>query len=294
MFAGPLPAFAYHAGVMFDAISRELSAMFDPKSIAAAIGEWMPKLGSAALTLLFFWVLWRLAGRALRRMEARKVLDATAMAFVGATVKYAIGILGVVTALARLGIDTSSVIASLGIAGLTLGFAARDSLSNVISGIFIFWDRPFVIGDLVEINGQYGRVETITMRSTRIVTVDGKMLAIPNATVANGTVVSYTNFPHLRVDIAVTLGVEEDLGRARRLLLELAEAHPARLAERSPRVVVTALNDYNVAVELRMWISDERDHLDVRWELREQVFEALRTAGVDMPYETLTIREMAA
>jgi small conductance mechanosensitive channel len=83
-------------------------------------------------------------------------------------------------------------LASLGIAGLTLGFAAKDTLSNVISGLFIFWDRPFVVGDLIEMDGKYGRVEDITLRSTRVVTPDGKMLAIPNSAIVNSSVWSRT------------------------------------------------------------------------------------------------------
>ena len=82
-------------------------------------------------------------------------------------------------------VDTSAALASLGIAGLTIGFAARDALSNLISGILIFIDRPFVVGDLVEIEDHYGKVSAITLRSTRIITSDGKMLAVPNAEIIN-------------------------------------------------------------------------------------------------------------
>ena len=87
----------------------------------------------------------------------------------------------------------------------------------MISGLFIFWDRPFVIGDFVEVGGQYGRVESITMRSTRVVTSDGRMLAVPNSLVVNTTLASYTNFPHLRLDVSFTVGVTENLQRVRGL-----------------------------------------------------------------------------
>ena len=275
---------------MYDAIADEFSRIFDPETIASTIAEWLPRLTLAALTLVSFWLLWKVVERALARLGSRSVLDETAMAFVSTAAKYVLLAMGVVSALGRVGIDTTSVLASLGIAGLSLGFAARDTLSNIISGIFIFWDRPFVIGDLVEIDGHYGRVETITMRSTRVVTVDGRMLAIPNSAVANGTVVSYTNFPNLRIDVPVTVGVGENLGRVRALLTAMAAAHPAALESRPPVVVVTELGDYNVTVELRTWIVDERAHVAVRAELREHAFECLRDAGVDMPYETLVVR----
>lgn len=104
--------------------------------------------------------------------------------------------MALIVALSSAGIKTTALLGSLGVAGLTIGCALRDTLSNIISGILAFLDRPFTIDDLVEIDGNYGRVERITLRTTRIVTNDGKMLAVPNAEIMNKTVTSYTNFPH--------------------------------------------------------------------------------------------------
>lgn len=193
------------------------------------------------------------------------------------------------TALGKVGINTASILTSLGVAGLTIGFAAKDALSNMISGIFIFWDRPFVIGDFVEVGGQYGRVESITMRSTRVVTPDGRMLAVPNSTVVNTTVASYTNFPHLRLDVAFTVGVTENLQRVRATALSVCQHNDQFMSEPVPTVVVTALNDYNVAMELRVWLDDEKQHVAVRHALREALFEALRSADIEMPFETLAL-----
>jgi small conductance mechanosensitive channel len=197
--------------------------------------------------------------------------------------------IGLVQALSALGINTTALLTSLGIVGLTIGFAARDAHSNLISGVLIFWDRPFVIGDLVEVDDDYGRVQNITLRSTRIVTVDGKMLAVPNSHIVNSTVTSYTNFPHLRLDVEVTVGPDEDIDRVRRLLLALVRGEDGFLDEPRPRVVVTQLNDYNIEIQLQSWIRNERDHIEMRFALREKVFEALREAGVDMPNETIRL-----
>jgi small conductance mechanosensitive channel len=233
--------------------------------------------------------VWLLVKRSLDHAVGAGRIDATAASFVAAVVRYALLAVAVVGVLGQLGVDTASLLGSLGILGLTLGFAARDALSNIISGLFILWDRPFTIGDLIEANGEYGRVKNITMRSTRVVTPDGRMLAFPNSTLVNATVASYTNFPHLRLDIDLTVGVGEDLGRVRRLLLELVEGREGFLSEPEPRVVVTDLNDYNVAVALQAWIEDERRHIPERFALREDVFLTLRRDGVDMPFETLRL-----
>jgi small conductance mechanosensitive channel len=219
----------------------------------------------------------------------RSGADPTAGRFADQILGYVGFVVGAILALEQVGIDTGSLLASFGIVGFTVGFAAQDALSNVISGLFIFWDRPFVVGDLVEIEGSYGRVAEITVRTTRVVTPDGKMLAIPNKTVVNGTVVSYTNFPHLRLDVPIAVGVGEDLGRVRNILLEVVEVNPAFLRQPPPQVVVTALNDYNLGLSLQAWIRDEQAHVgDAAW-LREAAFEALRAAGVEMPFETLAL-----
>ena len=261
----------------------------DGAELLRRVAAWIPDVVSAAIIMALFWVLWRAARRGAAAVIRRAELDPTAASFIQSILKYVLLSIGVVTALGRIGVNTGSILASLGVAGLTIGFAAKDALSNMISGLFIFWDRPFVIGDLVEVGGQYGRVESITLRSTRVVTPDGRMLAVPNSTVVNTTVASYTNFPHLRLDIAFTVGVEEHLGNVRKLALGVCTGDSMLLTDPAPEVVVTALNDYNVAMELRVWLREEKRHVSARHALREKLFEALRTGGVDMPLETLAL-----
>ena len=251
--------------------------------------SFLPDALVAAVTFTAFYLLWRGANRAAMVVLRKTDMVPTGARFIQMVLRFAVLMVGAVTALAQLGINTGSLLASLGVAGLTIGFAARDALSNIISGLFIFWDRPFVIGDLIEVDNRYGRVQTITMRSTRVVTPDGKMLAVPNATIVNTTVASYTNFPHLRLDIGVTVGTGEDLGRVRRLLLDMVAGDTRLMPEPAPAVVVTALNDYNVSLELRVWLRSEAEHLSVRPEIRERVFETLRRAGVEMPFQTFTV-----
>lgn len=270
-------------------ILGRLRVAFDPEVMGARLAAFGANLVVGLLTFVAFYLLWRLLARGLHAVIRRSSVDETSASFLETALKYTILTVGAVQALAAAGINTAAVIASLGLAGLTVGFAARDALSNLISGLLIFWDRPFVIGDLVEVEGDYGRVERITLRSTRVVTVDGKMLAVPNSTIINSTVASYTNFPHLRIDIAVTVAVTEDLDRVREVLLTLVREDPDYLPEPPPRVVVTALNDYNVGLELQAWLGDEREHVSHRFALREKVFKALTAAGVDMPFETLQL-----
>ena len=275
---------------MNDAIDR-LNATIGPEALSTLLLQWVPSLIAFLLTVALFFAINAGTRRVLTRIFDSTKLEKTVATFILTVTQFAITIMGTMTALDQLGIDTTSILTSLGVMGLTIGFAAQNTLSNLISGIFIFWDRPFVIGDLIEVDGEYGRVETITLRSTRLITVDGRMVAIPNAMIANAKVRSYTNFPTLRLDIPVTVGVNEPMGKVREVLLGLCTGEQF-MTEPAPQVVMKALNDYNVEVELRVWIHDETTHVKERFQLRERVKEALDAAKVDMPFETIQLAPM--
>ncbi len=267
-------------------ILTKLQEIFDPEALGALAADYLAKLIVGILVFVAFYVLWHLLALILRRVIKRVDLDETTQIFLLRIIQYGVLTIGVVNALTAMGVDTRSVLASLGIVGVAVGFAARDAFSNLISGLLIFLDRPFVIGDLVEIGGEYGRVTQITLRSTRIVTNTGKMLAVPNADVINKVVASYTNYPHLRLDVPITIGVNEDIQQARRLLLSVVEGDADFLEEPPPEVVISQLNDYNIELVLRVWLDDERQHIPKRFALREEMYKTLFSAGVNMPYPT--------
>jgi small conductance mechanosensitive channel len=277
---------------ILNAILEQLNITLAPATLGTRTANLLTDIGAGLIVFAFYLLLWVLARALLRPLMRRSPLDETSNVFIMSLIKYGILLIGIVSALAAAGINTAALLASLGIAGFTIGFAAQDALSNLISGLLIYLDRPFVIGDLVEIGDDYGKVDQITLRSTRIITSDGKMLAVPNADIINKTVASYTNFPHLRLDIGVTVGVEENLDHVRDILLGLVADDPAFMTDPAPRVIVTQLNDYNVAMELQVWLDNEREHVPQRAALREKVYNALRSAGVDMPFETLQLRPL--
>lgn len=278
--------------VFFESVLTRLQEIFDPSDMGEQLADTLTNVVVGLVVFLVFYLFWRISKLIMRRTMRDSTLDETTYSFVETAAKYVVLTIGVVSALDAVGINTGALLASLGIVGVTIGFAARDSLSNFISGIIIFIDRPFVLGDLVEIDDKYGRVNEITLRSTRVVTSDGRMLAVPNTEIVNKTVASYTNFPNLRLDIAVTIDVNEDIENARQILLELVDGDPEYLKEPAPRVIVTALNDYNIEIELQAWLKDERQHVEKRFELREKTFNALNRAGVNMPFETIQLAPM--
>lgn len=270
-------------------ILKRLRDRFDLEEMGSNLANILSDLIVALLIFFAFYLLWYFTRRFLRWFMKRTQVDATSVRFILTASKAVLLGLGVIQALSALGINTAALLASLGIVGLTFGFAAQDALSNLISGLLIFWDRPFVIGDLIELEGQYGRVDTITLRSTRVVTVDGQMLAIPNSEVINSTVSSYTNFPNLRLDIDVTIAVDENIDKTRKIMLTLVDKDPDFLKSPGPQVVVTSLNDYNIALQLQVWLEDERQHVSKRFALRENIYKALSEAAINMPFETIQV-----
>ncbi len=273
---------------LIESLLIQLTDYFDPDRLGPLLGKYLMNMVVGGMVLLLFWIFWRIIRSwVLPRWKTR--LDKTSAAFIETVLKACILTVAVLVALGAAGIRTTALLASLGVFGLTIGFAARDMLSNIISGILIFLDRPFTIDDLVEIEGRYGRVQRISLRSTRIITNDGKMLAVPNTEIMTKTVISYTNFPHLRLDIGFTVGLNEDIDQVRDILLSMIASQPQFLNTPPPQVVVTSLNDYNNALELRVWLDDERDNGQQRLNLRELVFKELTKAQIEMPFETIQI-----
>ena len=270
-------------------IVSRLQTEFDLETLGSSLAAFIANLIVGVFIFVAFYWSWWLLNRIFRSLLKHTKIDKTTASFLETALKFTMLTIGLVQALTAVGINTAALLTSLGIAGLTIGFAARDALSNLISGLLIFWDRPFVIGDIVEVEGYYGRVEKITLRSTRVVTVDGRMLAVPNATIINTTVASYTNFPHIRLDISVTVSVNEDIDRARNLILDMVAKDVSLMKEPLPRVVVAALNDYNVELQLQAWLEDERQHIVKTFELREKIFKTFTEYGVEMPFETFQI-----
>lgn len=184
----------------------------------------------------------------------------------------------------QLGLNVAVLIGGLSIAGIIAGFAARDSLENFISGVTILVDKPFSVGDYIEIEDEYGQVDEITLRSTRIRTVRNEILVLPNLEMITQRVVNHTKRNVLRVDIQFGIAYKEHPEEAREVLLPLTEDDDRILSQPSPSVVVTGMNDSSVDMALRFYLRDPSEEVPLRWEYTEKVREALREADIEIPF----------
>ncbi|PSQ95480.1 MAG: mechanosensitive ion channel family protein [Bacteroidetes bacterium SW_9_63_38] len=184
----------------------------------------------------------------------------------------------------QLGLNVAVLVGGLSIAGIIAGFAARDSLENFISGVTVLVDQPFQVGDYIEIDDDYGQVDEITLRSTRIRTVRNEIIVRPNSQMITERVVNHTKRNVLRVDIPFGIAYKEYPEEAREVLLPLTEHDDRILSEPSPSVVATAMDDSSVDMVLRFYIRDPTQEVPIRWEYTEKVREALREADIEIPF----------
>lgn len=241
------------------------------------------RLGGALLILLLgIWLARRLALGSQRAMD-RAGVDPMLTGFLRNVAYGALVVVVLIAAIGTLGVQTTSLLAVLGAAGLAIGLALQGSLSNIAAGMVLITLRPFRSGDYVRIAGEEGSVEQVMVFQTTLRTPDNRLVTLPNNQITAAPIVNFTSNTRRRADIPVGIGYDEDIARARQALLELVSRHGGVLAEPAPMVLATALNESSVDLEVRAWIATE-DYVRVRGELVEAIHRGLGEAGISIPY----------
>lgn len=257
---------------------------------AALIGFVVDGLIPAVLTLMLVYVAYlalnRVLGGVLRRS---KRVDLGVRQLLMKAFRLVMLSFAAILVLDQLGMNVAALIAGLGIAGIALGFAARDTLENFISGITILLDQPFRIGDNVEVQDTFGTVQEITLRSTRIRTLNNEVAVLPNAQMIQQKLINHSLLGVLRVVVPFGIAYKEYPQQAREVVLKTAEGDVRLHPDFPPHVVVTAMNDSSVDMELRLFLKDPRLEVPVRFEYVEKVFEALRAADIEVPFPHLQL-----
>ncbi|MEJ2666223.1 MAG: mechanosensitive ion channel family protein [Deinococcales bacterium] len=251
------------------------------------------RVAREALYALAYYGAWLVVHRLLADATARAGLDRSLVQLLRNLVGVVIAALAVVTVLDQFGIDVLGVVAALGVVGIAVGFAAQDTLSNFISGITLLIERPFHIGDWVELAGEVGRVERISLRTTRVVSRDNVHSSIPNAKVASSEIVNLSAGGPLRLRVPVGIAYKESAKAARAVLMPVLAAHPAVLDEpgHRPSVVVEGLGASSVNLTMFAWIAPDTIAVApmVSAALVEAAKEALDAAGIQIPFPHLQL-----
>ena len=257
---------------------------------AAAFRFTLEHLVPALLVGLLFYGVYRVVRGVLGQTLSRSSrIDAGVQGLILRVVRMALAAFGAVTVLGELGINVTALVAGLGIAGIALGFAARDTLENLIAGVTILIDRPFRVGDNIELQETFGTVEEITLRTTRVRTLDNQMAILPNAKVITDKILNHTMLRALRVCIPFGIAYKESPAAARAVVLALAKGDKRLHPDHPAIVVVTDLGDSSVNMELRLFLKDGHLEVPIRLDYQERVFDALKQAGIEIPFPHLQL-----
>jgi small conductance mechanosensitive channel len=247
------------------------------------IAVWgMRLLGAMVVLLVGLWVIRVIANTAQRALD-RAGVDSMLSGFLRNIAYAALMVVILVMSLGTLGVQTTSLLAVLGAAGLAIGLALQGSLSNIAAGIMLITLRPFKSGDFVSIAGQEGSVDQVKVFQTVLRTPDNRVVTLPNSQITSAPIINFTGQPQRRADIVVGIGYEQDVARARALLLGIVASHPKVLDEPAPDVLASNLGESSVDLTLRAWISTP-DYVETRSELIEIIHGEMGKAGINIPF----------
>lgn len=244
---------------------------------------WGLRIAAAlVIVLVGLWLARRISGAARRVLERARV-EAILANFFGNVAYAVVLVLVLVTALDAIGVPPTSLLAVMGAAGLAVGLAMKDSLSNIAAGVMLIVLRPFRTGDQVQIAGITGVVEQVRLFQTVLRSFENHEITLPNSQITTSPIVNYTAKAQRRVDIPVGVDYGNDIRGAREVLLGFATGHPKVLAEPAADVIVDALADSSVNLVLRAWVNTP-DFAQTRSDLLEVVHRGLPEAGFSIPF----------
>ena len=237
----------------------------------------------AVLILVAGWILAGWVGRWVRELVGHShYIDATLKPLVASFIRYIILALTVVAVLGQFGVQTTSLIALLGAAGLAIGLAIQGTLSNVASGVMLLVLRPFRVYDKIKVADALGTVREIGLFRTEIITDNGNFVSIPNATVFSGIIVNISREATRRADFTVDVDRSENLDRVQKRILECLTLEKRVLKTPAPTVEVETLGAISTTLEVQVWLANQ-DFATVLSDVKKRVRHALQNADVAAP-----------
>lgn len=260
------------------------------EQIMTSAVAFLPRLFVAVAIMVGFWLVFRATRASLVAILRRAGLeDVLVSLMVDKVYRITMLLFGLVMAAGQVGINVGAALAGLGVAGIAIGFAAQDTLANMIAGFVIFMDKPFSVGHYINVEGQFGTVQNITLRSTRIRTNKNTYVVMPNKMIIDAVVVNLSKHGETRVDVPVGIAYKENIPEARRVLLEAVATLDGVAAEHEPTVVVQALGGSSVDLVVRVWVTDARQEMPTFNAVMEASKLALDAADIQIPYPHLQL-----
>lgn len=240
-------------------------------------------LGAVAILLVGWWFAGRVGAAVVKMLDRVPQLDDTLKPFLSSLARYGVIIITLVAVLAQFGVETTSLIAVLGAAGLAVGLALQGTLQNIAAGIMLLFLRPFKVGDFIDAGGVGGTVNSIGLFVTEMTTVDGIYRSVPNSALWNTDILNYSRHSTRRMDITVGIGYGDDVEKGLAVLQAMLDGDARVLKDPAPQVMVTALADSSVNLNMRYW-ADTGDFWALQFDLNKWTKERLEEAGLSIPF----------
>ena len=266
-----------------DDLQATLGQWLDPQFLTPLLLSW----GGRLLAALVVFVIGRWAAKAatgaFRRGIAKVGVEETLARFLANLIYIALIALVILTALSTLGVNTTNFLAIVGAAGLAVGLALKDSLSNFAAGVMLVFFRPFKVGDFIEGAGISGTVDSIRIFSTVLKTPDNRIITVPNALIYGTTITNFTAASTRRVDLSIGISYDDDIGRAKALIQGVIAEDSRILADPPSQLLLMELGASSVDIAVRVWVATS-DYWNVRSDLLESIKRTLEGAGLSIPY----------
>jgi len=270
------------------------------ENLTVEIGELWPRLVGmglnvlmAILILIVGWAVSTVLGKVVTRAAAHSRIDPTIVPMMRTTVIWAVRVFTVIAVLANFGIQTTSIVAVLGAAGLAVGLALQGTLQNIAAGIMLISLRPLRAGEAISAGGNVeGTVEEIGLFLTRLTQADGVCLSVPNSVIWNSAIVNYSRNNTRRFDLAMLVRYGDDLDTALARLKAIVDSHDLILPAPAPQIMVSEYRDNGVVVTVRVWAETKR-YWDLRFDLYYRARKALEDAGMRAPVPVREIQGAA-
>ncbi len=235
--------------------------------------------------VIFFVGRWlaKLVTRMVKRAMMKGDVEETLLTFLGNLVYYVLLAAVVIATINQLGIQTTSLLAVLGAAGLAVGLALQGSLSNFAAGVMIVGFRPYRVGDFIEAGGVAGVVEQVQIFTTVMRTGDNKKIIVPNSQIMAGEITNYSANPTRRVDLVAGCGYGDDIDKVRKLLEDICASDERILEDPAPTIAVSELADSSVNFVVRPWVNSA-DYWGVYFDVTEQIKKRFDAEGIAIPY----------
>lgn len=262
----------------------DLMEKLDINQYLPATLDWAMNLLLALIILIIgIWIAGKAYKAVVRIADRHEQLDDTLFRFFGSLVRYTILAFVGIAVLNRFGVQTASIIALLGAAGLAVGLALQGTLTNLAAGVMLLIFRPYKINDFVDVAGKFGKVTEIDMFTTILQTFDNQQIIIPNAKIWGEQIVNHSHHNVRGVDMTFSIAYKESTADARKVIEMVLAEHPHILKDPAPFIEVETLNNSSVDFLVRPFC-DGAHYFDIRYFVPEQIKRALDEAGIEIPF----------